>query len=110
MQKGLSLYAVEIESDQEYEVEPDVPSAAPVSVAPRPAASRSGQAVVEDSLVSAKEQLSEALEGLVDVLRSPDLVSTIGEVDRANLAKYLTIVKLKIENTIAVVRTGDTES
>jgi hypothetical protein len=29
------------------------------------------------------------------------------EVDRDNLAKYLTIAKLKLENVISVVRSGD---
>ena len=39
----------------------------------------------------------------------PDVVRSIGEMDRANLAKYLTIAKLKLENAIAVVRTADTD-
>jgi hypothetical protein len=30
----------------------------------------------------------------------------IAEIDRANLAKYLTIAKLRLENAITVVRTG----
>ena len=34
---------------------------------------------------------------------------SIPEVDRANLAKYLTIAKLKLENAIAMVRSGETE-
>jgi hypothetical protein len=63
--------------------------------------------LTDDSLVSAKQQLSEAVEELVDVLRMPDVVATIGPVDRANLAKYLTIAKLKLENAIALVRSGD---
>ena len=57
--------------------------------------------------VNAKQMLSEAVEGLVDVLGSPDVVTSIGAVDRANLAKYLTIAKLKLENAIAVVRSSD---
>ena len=61
----------------------------------------------EDSLVAAKQQLSEAVEELVAVLRAPDVVRSIPEVDRANLAKYLTIAKLKLENAIAVVRSTD---
>jgi ParB family transcriptional regulator, chromosome partitioning protein len=61
----------------------------------------------DDSLVAAKQQLAEAVEELVFVLRSPGAVRSITEVDRANLAKYLTIAKLKLENAIAVVRTGD---
>ncbi|HSL97608.1 MAG TPA: hypothetical protein VK831_03460, partial [Candidatus Deferrimicrobiaceae bacterium] len=58
----------------------------------------------DDSLVSAKAQLSEAVEELLDVLRTPDVVREIGQVDRANLAKYLTIAKLRLENAIALVR------
>ena len=34
-------------------------------------------------------------------------VGAIGVDDRANLAKYLTIAKLKLENAIAMVRSGD---
>ena len=63
----------------------------------------------DDSLISAKQQLAEAIEGLVDVLRAPDVVATIGPVDRANLAKYLTIAKLKLENAIAMVRSGEAD-
>jgi ParB family chromosome partitioning protein len=58
----------------------------------------------DDSLVAAKQQLAEAVEALVDVLGSPDLVGSIPSVDRANLAKYLTIAKLRLENAIAMVR------
>jgi ParB family chromosome partitioning protein len=58
----------------------------------------------DDSLVTAKQQLAEAVEAFMDVLRAPDVVRGIGAVDRANLAKYLTIAKLRLENAIAVVR------
>jgi ParB family chromosome partitioning protein len=61
----------------------------------------------DDSLVNARHQLSEAVEELVGVLRAPDVVRSIPDVDRANLAKYLTIAKLKLENAIAMVRSGD---
>ena len=47
------------------------------------------------------------VDGLVGVLRAPDVVRSIPEIDRANLAKYLTIAKLKLENAIAMVRSGD---
>jgi ParB/RepB/Spo0J family partition protein len=62
----------------------------------------------DDSLVNARHQLSEAVEELVGVLRAPDVVRSIPDTDRANLAKYLTIAKLKLENAIAMVRSGDT--
>ncbi|KRT63591.1 MAG: chromosome partitioning protein ParB, chromosome partitioning protein, ParB family [Chloroflexi bacterium CSP1-4] len=63
----------------------------------------------EDSLINAKGRLAEALDELVGVLRSPAALSDIGEVDRSNLAKYLTIVKLKLENAIALVRSGSAD-
>jgi len=58
----------------------------------------------DDSLVAAKQQLADAVEAVLDVLRVPDVVTSIGAVDRANLAKYLTIAKLRLENAIAMVR------
>ena len=61
----------------------------------------------EDSLVNAKSSLTDALDDLVGVLRSPEAVRSISDVDRQNLAKYLTIAKLRLENAIAIVRTGD---
>jgi ParB family chromosome partitioning protein len=61
----------------------------------------------EDSLIAAKHQLNEAVEDLLDVIRNPEVLGSIGPVDRTNLAKYLTIAKLRLENAIAVVRTGD---
>jgi len=63
--------------------------------------------LTEDSLVNARHQLSEAVEELVGVLRAPDVVRSIPDTDRANLAKYLTIAKLKLENAIAMVRSGE---
>jgi ParB family chromosome partitioning protein len=63
--------------------------------------------LADDSLVEAKQQLATALEDFVDVLRAPTVMEAIGPVDRANLAKYLTIAKLKLENAIALVRSGD---
>jgi ParB family chromosome partitioning protein len=70
--------------------------------APRP------RRLSDDSLVNAKASLAEALDDLVGVLRSPDAIRSIADVDRANLAKYLTISKLRLENAIALVRSGET--
>ncbi|HEY7523408.1 MAG TPA: ParB/RepB/Spo0J family partition protein [Candidatus Limnocylindrales bacterium] len=63
--------------------------------------------LTDEALVDAKQRLAEAVEALVDVLRAPDVVRSIGEVDRANLAKYLTIAKLRLENAIAMVRSEE---
>jgi ParB/RepB/Spo0J family partition protein len=61
----------------------------------------------EDALVDAKHSLADALDDLVEVLRSPEAVASIQDVDRQNLAKYLTIAKLRLENVIALVRSGN---
>ena len=58
----------------------------------------------DDALITAKAQLADAVEAVLDVLRVPDVVGSIGAVDRSNLAKYLTIAKLRLENAIAMVR------
>ncbi len=65
--------------------------------------------VQDDSLVVAKQQLNSAVEDLIDLIRNPEVLEAIGSTDRSNLAKYLTIAKLRLENAIAVVRTGDPE-
>jgi hypothetical protein len=71
-------------------------------------AARPRRALSDDALVNAKASLGDALEELVGVLRTPDAVRSIPDVDRTNLAKYLTIAKLRLENAIALVRSGDT--
>ena len=63
--------------------------------------------ITDESLVAAKQQLADAVEEFVAILRAPHVVQSIPDVDRANLAKYLLITKLKLENAIAVVRNGD---
>jgi ParB family transcriptional regulator, chromosome partitioning protein len=63
--------------------------------------------VGDESLVAAKQRLAEAVEEFVAVLRAPDVMHSIGDVDRANHAKYLMIAKIKLENAIAMLRTGD---
>jgi ParB family transcriptional regulator, chromosome partitioning protein len=64
-------------------------------------------AISDDSLVNAKQDLADAVDNLVSVLRSPELRGVIPQTDRANLAKYLTIAKLKLENVIAIVRSDN---
>jgi ParB/RepB/Spo0J family partition protein len=63
--------------------------------------------VRDDSLVSAKQQLNEAVEDFLDLIRNPEVLGAIGPIDRSNLAKYLMIAKLRLENAIAVVRSGE---
>ncbi len=63
--------------------------------------------ISDDSLVEAKEGLAEAVETLVQVLRSPEFREGVEPTARANLAKYLTITKLRLENAIAIVRSDE---
>jgi ParB family chromosome partitioning protein len=72
----------------------------------RPWPRRSDGPPSDDALVTAKHSLAEALDLLGDVLASEALLAEIGEVDRTNLAKYLTIAKLRLENAITAVRSG----
>ena len=64
----------------------------------------------EDALQQAKARLSEALEDLSIVIREQEALRGATTTDRQNFAKYLTIAKLKLENAIAVVRSGDPKS
>jgi ParB family transcriptional regulator, chromosome partitioning protein len=92
------------------DLEPEVEAAAPEPEleAEDWTAHRGASGVIrDDSLVVAKQQLNDAVEDLLDVIRNPEVLAAIGSTDRSNLAKYLTIAKLRLENAIAVVRIGD---
>ncbi len=79
-----------------------IPSPAPQAPVPSAAPAPAG----DDALVTAKAQLQDALAALVAVLRSPEFDSQATSTDRQNLAKYLTISKLTLENAITVARGG----
>ena len=63
--------------------------------------------ISDDSLVNAKQSLVDAVDELVGVLGNAEVRGSIGATDRANLAKYLTIAKLRLENAIALIRSDD---
>jgi ParB family chromosome partitioning protein len=63
----------------------------------------------DDALVDTKGKLATAVDELVDLLRHPDVIEQIPDVNRSNLAKYLTITRLKLENAIAILRAGIAE-
>jgi ParB family chromosome partitioning protein len=92
-----------LEADPEPVATPAAPQGAEVGWA----AGAAPASLKDDSLYAAKASLNEAVEELLGVIRDPRLLDNIGTVDRANLAKYLTIAKLRLENAIAVVRSGD---
>lgn len=84
--------------------EPEVEDEAPVAAVAEPAPSADGDLQV------AKERLAEALDELSSALRAQDALRGATDSDRQNFAKYLTIAKLKLENAIAVVRSGEPRS
>ncbi len=70
------------------------------------AGERESARAADDALMGARSKLSEGVDDLVDILRNPAMMEQIPEVNRANFAKHLTITKLKIENAIAIIRSG----
>ncbi len=58
----------------------------------------------DNALQMAKGQFASALTALVAVLRSEEFSREASDVDRQNLAKYLTITKATLENVISVMR------
>lgn len=60
--------------------------------------------VGDDSLIAAKAHLGDALDELAAILQSQAVLADFDATDRQNLAKYLTIAKLRLENAITQVR------
>jgi len=88
---GETVTTEEVENGQAW-IPADIPADRPVS---------------DDSLVNAKQSLADAVDEIIGVLANADVRGSIGATDRANLAKYLTIAKLRLENAIALVRSDD---
>jgi len=61
--------------------------------------------LTDDSLIEVRARLAGVMADLVTLLQS-DAIKSIGETDRQNLAKYLMIVKVRVENAISLVRRG----
>ncbi len=68
-------------------------------------AAGSKKPLTDDSLIDVRARLTESMADLITVLQS-DVMKDIDDTDRQNLAKYLTIVKVRLENAIGLVRRG----
>jgi hypothetical protein len=66
------------------------------------------QPISDNSLITVRAQLNQAMTELIVVLQS-DVMRTIDDTDRQNLAKYLTIAKVRLENAITLVRRGGSD-
>ena len=61
--------------------------------------------LTDDSLIAVRAHLADAITELISVIQS-DVMKTIDDTDRANLAKHLMIARVRLENAIALVRRG----
>ena len=58
----------------------------------------------DDALMDLKSRLATVVDELAVLLRQHEVIEQIPATNRDNLAKYLTITKLKLENAITIVR------
>ncbi len=58
----------------------------------------------DDALMQNRVRLGQAIDELVDLLRQPEVIDQIPDTNRDNLARNLTVTKLKLENAIAIIR------
>jgi ParB family chromosome partitioning protein len=58
----------------------------------------------DDSLMNNRVRLAGAIDELVELLSQRELIDQIPDTNRDNLARYLTVTKLKLENAIAIIR------
>jgi ParB family chromosome partitioning protein len=58
----------------------------------------------DDALMTNRSRLADAIDELVELLRQPEVIDQIPDTNRDNLARNLTVTKLKLENAIAIIR------
>jgi ParB family chromosome partitioning protein len=58
----------------------------------------------DDALMTNRGKLADAIDELVELLRRADVIEQIPDTNRDNLARNLTVTKLKLENAIAIIR------
>ncbi|HLE89180.1 MAG TPA: ParB/RepB/Spo0J family partition protein [Candidatus Limnocylindria bacterium] len=58
----------------------------------------------DDALVNNRVRLAGAVDELVEIISRRELIDEIPDTNRDNLARYLTVTKLKLENAIAIIR------
>ena len=56
------------------------------------------------ALVNNRTRLAGAIDELVELLSQREVIDQIPDTNRDNLARYLTVTKLKLENAIAIIR------
>jgi ParB family chromosome partitioning protein len=64
--------------------------------------------LTDDSLIAVRAQLADAISELISVIQS-DVMKSIDDTDRQNLAKFLMISRVRLENATALVRRGSSD-
>jgi ParB family chromosome partitioning protein len=64
--------------------------------------------LTDNSLIAVRASLTSSMADLITLLQS-DVMKDIDETDRQNFAKFLMIVRVRLENAIGVVRRGQPE-
>jgi ParB family transcriptional regulator, chromosome partitioning protein len=80
--------------------EPAKPKRRARTVAGQVAAARDA----DDALINNRVRLAGAVDELVEIISQRELIDEIPDTNRDNLARYLTVTKLKLENAIAIIR------
>ena len=83
--------------------DPDRPKRRARTVAGEVAVAKAAHAA-DDALMVNRGKLADAIDELVELLRHPEVIEQIPDTNRDNLARNLTVTKLKLENAIAIIR------
>ncbi|HET7520556.1 MAG TPA: ParB/RepB/Spo0J family partition protein [Candidatus Limnocylindria bacterium] len=99
----LTLAKLRVLTGSAPEGEGDKPKRRAKTVAGEVAVAKAARAA-DDALHNNRGKLADAVDELVDLLRQPEVIEQIPDTNRDNLARYLTVTKLKLENAIAIIR------
>jgi ParB family chromosome partitioning protein len=66
------------------------------------------RSLTDDSLIAVRYQLADAIAELISVIQS-DVMKSTDDTDRQNLAKFLMISRVRLENAITLVRRGGSD-
>jgi len=64
--------------------------------------------LTDDSLIEVRAQLADAISELISLIQS-DVMKSIDDTDRQNLAKFLMISRVRLENATTLVRRGSSD-
>jgi ParB family chromosome partitioning protein len=99
----LTLAKLRVITGSAAEADADRPKRRARTVAGEVAVAKAARAA-DDALLVNRAKLADAIDELVELLRRPEVIEQIPDTNRDNLARNLTVTKLKLENAIAIIR------